>query len=353
MAKGKSPGFPYRLSWMDRFFDWVERLPIPYFVFYILSYLALVLLQHILLWLDGTLPVGETAPIIFAQNVWFIFIAAVWHFLRKTASYALDRFRPALQISDREFANLKFRFTHLSSRTGWILIVIGLGFMLMIFFTIFSAASDYLGPLFFSPYTTYLTLIFGLLIMSFNLGSFYTLFRTLFNINKIYAQVKRINLFNLTPLYALSSFTSRVGMIFVAFLLINLISAPLYGGSEAGSIGLFYILFNGLLAVLAFVLPLLGIHRRLGDAKEHAVEANNDLIESGFAKMQALVKKGKHDDVPKLRASNSALLEYRQELSKISTWPWDGATLRTFVTAMAVPMIVWGVQQFLQRTLIQ
>jgi hypothetical protein len=142
-------------------------------------------------------------------------------------------------------------------------------------------------------------------------------------------------------------------MIFVAFLVINLISAPLYGGSDAGSIGLFYLLFNGLLSVLAFGLPLLGIHRRLEAAKESAVEANNDLIEQGFAKMQALVKSGKHDAVPRLRASNSALLEYRQELAKISTWPWDTATLRTFLTALAVPMTIWIVQQVLQRTLIQ
>ena len=101
------------------------------------------------------------------------------------------------------------------------------------------------------------------------------------------------------------------------------------------------------------MLPLLGMHARLVDAKARAVEANNDLIEAGFDKMQGLVKAGKHDAVPRLRASNSALLEYRQELAKISTWPWDPGTLRTFITALLVPMTVWIVQQVLLRTVVR
>jgi hypothetical protein len=339
---------------MDDFFDWVERLPIPYLLFYVLVYFAILTFMHILLWSDGTLPVGQWAAIIFVQYVWFIFIAAVWHFLRRSASSALDRFRPALgKLSDREFFQLKFRFTHLSARTGWLLVAIALAVFAILVGLAYVSFTDYLGPLFFSPYTTFLTLGFGLLIMPINLGSFYTLFRTISNINKIYSRVKRINLFNLTPLYALSSFTSRVGMIFIVLLLINLVTAPLYGGAEASSIGLFYIVFNGVLSVLAFVLPLLGIHNRLVAAKDASVEANNNLIESGFSRMQSLVKLGKHAEVAKLRSSNAALLDYRTELNKISTWPWDTSTLRTFITALAVPMIVWVVQQTLLRTVVK
>lgn len=182
-----------------------------------------------------------------------------------------------------------------------------------------------------------------------NFGFFYMVVRSLIYINRIYDKVKRINLFNLTPLYALSGFTSRVGMIFVVFVMLNFASSSLF---EEG-FTFFYIIVNGLWAVLAFILPLVGIHNRLVAVKESAVEKNNDLIEEGFAKMQALVRKGKHKDVPSLRASNSALLEYRQELAKISTWPWDGATLRTFITALAVPMTVWIVQQVLLRTVVK
>jgi hypothetical protein len=332
---------------MDLFFDWVERLPIPYFGFYVAFYVVIVTTQVVLLWLDGSLPVGEIAAIVFIQNIWFTFIGAFWHFARRSGMVAIDRFRPALQLSERDFAALRYRFTHLSARTGWLLTLFGailLYFVLPVF-------EPYYGPLFFSPLTRFSTLGFSLLIMPFNLGAFYSVVRMLFSIDPIYAKVKYINLFNLTPLYALSGFTSRMGMVFIIFLMINLLT-PYFVETVTSEVGTFYIFFNSIFAVLVFVLPLLGIHRRLELAKAQAAEANNDLIESGFARMHALVRLGKHSQVPNLRTSNSALLEYRHELGKISTWPWDTATLRTFITALAVPMTIWVVQQVLLRTVV-
>ncbi|MEX1071017.1 MAG: hypothetical protein WEC37_00165, partial [Anaerolineales bacterium] len=198
----KATQVPYKASWMDHFFDWVERLPIPYLWFYVVCYALIVGTQSVALWLDGSLPVGELAAIVFIQNIWFSFIGAFWHFARSSGMAALDRFRPTLQMSDKEFAALRYRFTHLSARTGWLLTLVGLigvYFLLPIF-------EPYYGPLFFSPFTRYSTLGVSFLIFPFNLGAFYTVLRMLFFIDPIYAKVRRINLFNLTPLYALSGF---------------------------------------------------------------------------------------------------------------------------------------------------
>ncbi len=331
---------------MDRFFDWVDRLPIPYLSFYIFWYVFIVLSQHVSLWLEGTLKTGEFVSIVFVQNVWFVFIPAFWHFVRNSGMVAMDRFRPALHVSEKEFDELKYRFTHLSRRTGWTLTIVG--FLLIILSL--PLFESYYGPLFFSPTTLVTTTVIGFLIAPVNVGAFYSVIRMLFSIDGFYARVKRINLFNLTPLYALSTFTSRVGLVFIFFLVLNLMTPYIIGSSTSDPIEIFYIFFNGSFAVFVFVLPLLGVHRRLEYVKEQAIEANNDLIEDGFAKMQALVKAGRHNAVPRLRASNSALLEYRQELNKISTWPWDAGTLRGFITALLVPMTIWVVQQILLRT---
>lgn len=330
---------------MDSFFEWVDSLPIPFFAFYILFYTGLCLAQHALLWLDGSLAMGEFAGIIFVQNVWFVFLAAAWHYLRYAADVAIRKFKPALDLTESEFKELRSRFVNLPAVSAWVITLLTLPIILL--FT--SALEQYVGNLFFSPGTTWLTYAVIFFVGPMNFGFFYMVVRSLIYINRIYDKVKRINLFNLTPLYALSGFTSRVGMIFVVFVMLNFASSSLF---EEG-FTFFYIIVNGLWAVLAFILPLVGIHNRLVAVKESAVEKNNDLIEEGFAKMQALVRKGKHKDVPSLRASNSALLEYRQELAKISTWPWDGATLRTFITALAVPMTVWIVQQVLLRTVVK
>jgi hypothetical protein len=346
MPSKKRSSTHYNPSWMDRFFDWVERLPLPFLSFYILCYVLIVLAQHAFLWLDDSLPSAQFAPIVFVQNVWFVFIPAFWHFVRRAGLVAMDRFRPALQLSEKEFRELKFRFTHLAPRTGWIITIIAvLGLI-----PIFPMFGTFFGPLFFSPYTWVTTTVLFFLIAPINIGAFYSVIRMLLSIDGLYAKVKRINLFNLTPLYALSTFTARVGLVFIFFLLLNLLSPYIMGRSTSGEVELFFIIFNGTLAVLAFVLPLLGVHRRLEAVKELAVEANNNLIEDGFAEIQALVIARRHKAVPTLRASNSALLEYRHELNRVSTWPWDAATLRGFVTALAVPMTVWIVQQVLIRT---
>ena len=345
MASGKKSPFPYPPSWMDRFFDWVERLPIPFLLFYMLAYLALGLFQHALLWIDGSVPVGEFVILIFAQDLWFIFLAAARHYLRNKGSAALTKFRPALRLNDSRFARLLYEFTHLSARTGWIISALVVPILLISM----PYLETYVGHLFFSPTMIYLTFLIVIFIGPMNVAFFYIVLRSLSVISRIYAQVRRINLFNLTPLYALSAFTSELGMIFVLFMLINLTTASLFGREFT----LFYLILNGLMAALVFVLPLLGIHQRLGFAKERAVEVNNDLIEKGFSKMQSLVRASKHRAVSELRNSNSALLEYRLELAKISTWPWDTATLRTFITALLVPIIVWVLQQFLQRAFIR
>lgn len=132
-------------------------------------------------------------------------------------------------------------------------------------------------------------------------------------------------------------------------MLINLIGAPLHSGTQNHATTLFYSFLHGTLAILVFLLPLLGIHARLVTAKEEATQKNNHLINKGFAELQRKVERGSAAEIARLRTANSALLEYRQELSKISTWPWDPSTLRTFITALLLPMTTWAVQQLLLR----
>jgi hypothetical protein len=353
MAKGKSTVHPYSPSWIDRFFDWVERLPIPKYLFFLLLYVIAVVGHHAILWSQGLLPTGEfSQSLLFSVYMWGFLQVAAYSYLRNAANDAITKFKLALNLSAPEFEKVKSSFVNLSPRGALIGAAIAI---LAIFLIGFGGYFQILSPLFSASAVTLLFSAINLaFITPFAVGFFYYVIRSLILVPKIFDRVTRINLFNLNPLYVLARFTSRAGMIFLVYLLLNFLTAGNWGSEEAGeAITVFYLFFNSGFAILAFVLPLLGIHRRLEAAKESAVEANNDLIELGFAKMQALVKAGKHEAVPRLRASNSALLEYRQELAKISTWPWDGATLRTFITALAVPMIVWAVQQVLQRTLVK
>ena len=351
MPKRRTNSMPYKGSWIDRFFILVERLPLPPTFVYLLGYFACVMAYHIILWTSGALPMGEFSQgILFTIVFWIFLQMAAFHYFQNQAEAALTLFRPALDVNDREFEKLRFSFVNFSAGRALIGALVSIALALGMFF----GAFEILSPMFkATPLASALTILilFG---APFAFGFFYFVFRSLVGINRLYRKVKHINLFNLRPLYVLSRFTSRVGMLFILYLVVNSLTTGAWGSQESGeAIASFYVVYNGVIAVLAFVLPLWGIHVRLAMAKEAAATENNQMIQEHFSAIQKNVKQGKLDKVASLRAGNAALLEYRQELSKISTWPWDTATLRTFITALLVPMTVWIVQQVLTRTIVR
>ena len=351
MATKRPAESPYELSWIDRFFIQVERLPLPPTIVYVLGYLVFVTAHHIILWTSGALTMYEPSQgILFTITFWMFLQMAAFHYFQNQAEAALGLFRPALDMSEKEFEKLRFSFVNFSAGPAMIGGLLSIAIALGMLFSPYEIVS----PLFTStPLASALTFLL-LLGSPFAFGFFYFVFRSLVGINRLYRKVKHINLFNLGPLYVLSRFTSRVGMLFILYLVVNSLTTGAWGSQEAGdAIASFYLVYNGLIAILAFVLPLWGIHIRLAMAKEAASTENNQMIQEHFSAIQKNVKQGRIDKLASLRAANAALLEYRQELSKISTWPWDTATLRTFVTTLAVPMTVWIVQQVLTRTIVR
>jgi len=338
-------------SWIDRFFDWVERLPLPPYLFYLFGYLIFVSTHHILLWTSGALTMGEFSQgILFTIYFWLFLQAVAFHYFQNQAEDALMRFRPVLDVSNKEFEKIRFSFVHFSARAALIGSVVA---VILSLFYLFSPV-QIVSPLFTAtPLTTALTVTL-LLGAPFAFGFFYFVFRSLVWITRLYGRVKRINLFNLEPLYVLSRFTSKVGILFIIYLVLNRLTSNAWGSQQAGeAITIFYFAFNGLIAILAFVLPLWGMHVRLVAEKERASNENNRRLENAFWDLQRRMDKGKLADIAQFRNGIAALMDFRTEIKKIPTWPWDSATLRTFLTALLVPMSVWIVQQVLLRTVVK
>jgi hypothetical protein len=61
------------------------------------------------------------------------------------------------------------------------------------------------------------------------------------------------------------------------------------------------------------------------------------------------VSQGNLPDADKVSIQISSLTVERDLLSRISTWPWDAATLTGFVSALAAPAALWLLQRGTER----
>src|SRR5262249_3597218 len=93
---------PYPPGWFDRLIDWVERAPGPNEAYLIGLLVVLALYVSGVIWWNGTLPLGEIAPLrLFIVVVSPYLLWARFH-LDRVACRALDEFRPALDVDERE-----------------------------------------------------------------------------------------------------------------------------------------------------------------------------------------------------------------------------------------------------------
>src|SRR5438874_3326668 len=87
---------PYAPSWIDRLTDWVRRLPVPAWIFYLSVALVLVVIRTIAGWSDGSYPTGTFFPLHVLNAASGVYFLALMHYLDDRAGAALDAFRPVL-----------------------------------------------------------------------------------------------------------------------------------------------------------------------------------------------------------------------------------------------------------------
>ena len=177
----------------------------------------------------------------------------------------------------------------------------------------------------------------------------YHAIRQLRGIDKLYRRHALINLFHAGPLYAFSRLSAQMSVGIVLFGYVWIAAYP--SGVHRPLMTFVFSTFGVLLALagFTFVWPIWGAHQRLvaeRDARRReayqAIETTVRALHADVASMEL----GRIDGVSK------ALAALRQELAlleTVSTWPWRAATLRGFLSAGLLPLVLWATQQFLAR----
>jgi len=351
MAEHKGPAIqntevPFPPSWIDRFIVWIDHLPGPAWVFYVVSTLAIAFLGNATFWIDGSLPFGSVDRLITVVSTMVFYWLALYQYLTRVGSRSLKTFRPLLAVDDSELALIDYELATLPRRQGWLAIPLGLAFAGAMVLGDPAPFGD-LVPRTAFPY------IVDIATTGFLVSTFYCVvirsIRQLRTVSKLHARATNINLLKLEPAHAFSALTARTG---IGLIMLVIIAYSLDPTSLVGStLDVFFFVVIALLTIAVFVLPVIGIRDQINDEKQRMLNQASDLLQIASDSLHSKVNARDYDDLGGMETAISTLIRERELLERISTWPWDPRTIRGFASALLLPIFLWLVTRLLERLL--
>ncbi|MCB0247756.1 MAG: hypothetical protein KDI07_04200 [Anaerolineae bacterium] len=325
----------YAPAFIDRFARLVDQLPVPVWVFYLLLLVAGYLFFGAIRLLTGYQQSQTLTPA--PALIWDVSILALHQYLDGYALRALASFNKTLGASDERLAQLGRRLTVLPLR----LEVIGAVFwVLLALVLVWVQLGSFLE--YFAPWEILISLT------SFAIGGafFVHIIYQLRLVSRIHASAANIDLFDPEPLYSFSRLTMRTAIGFVVLQYLVLLVLP--GEIRISTVLIPVVSATGL-AVVFFVWPLWGMHRRLVANKERIEGGINALLKQSVDELAPVVRSGVPEDIERLEKSLSALRAGKQAVGDLPTWPWQPRTVRGFATALLLPIFLWLIQELLAR----
>jgi hypothetical protein len=333
---------PYPASWVDRLNDWVDRLPIAWWLFYILLGVLLCGAVAIGLWLSGVYAAVGFHP----AQIWLpglgAYLLGLTHGLDRTAAASMKRFRPAFRGTDDEFAAAVYHMTTLPARETVIAMIVLT--LLTILPGRYELSVMQTGGLERVP-GLYLGVL-AWLYVTFT-PFFYHMWHQLHEIDRLHRNWAEVNLSNVHPMYALSRVT---GLAALGMVLINYgwyltqpgldLRSPVWIGEG---------IINVSIVLILFIWPMWSAHRLLSEAKEQSTVALAGRKEMARRQLNGAFEAGELDRVDPLGKVLTAFEAESLELSKVATWPWTQGLFRWLLGAVLLPTVLWFIQFGLGR----
>ncbi|MCA9871339.1 MAG: hypothetical protein H6649_10940 [Caldilineae bacterium] len=333
---------PYPPSWIDRLLRWMRSLPVPVPVVLIGIWVALVATVHLTVWHEGILPRWQIDQRVLLINTWIPYSLGLIYYLEKTAGDAVAAFRPALNLADDAFSNLRYEFTVLPWRGTLIGTILG---MLLALFSV-RAFPEVASPFMDTRLAAFVNTTLSMFGSAFIFAAIYLTYRQLRLIRQTYARAERLDLFRSGELYAFSALTLRMGIGWLIVVYAGVLFFPALVRNIPWTMTTSLVLA---VVAVSFVTTLFDIHRRIGAVKEDYLTEINGRLQAAFAELHRRIDAEEVGALAPLREVMDALLVERGVVEKLPTWPWQSGTLAGFMAAVLLPLIVWGVQLLVQQ----
>jgi hypothetical protein len=336
-------GRPYAPSWLDGIVTWIDRVPGPAWLAY-LVFSALALVWTTLVgWATGLVPIGSIDATQTSYAFYLVMPFATFHVLKRAAPTALRRFAPAMDATPAQLEGFEYQLTTIPARPALVIGIAAAGLDLLSWISdpvrsqvagappaglVLRAAGEFL-----------LAAAWGVVI--------YQVVRQLRLVSRLHDQAVRVDLFHPAPLHAFSHLTVRAGIALVVIAAWSVITSPpdlLLTPVSVVFIGGVFVIGGA-----AFVLPLRGMQRRLAAEKDRLADGVSERLESTLDRLHAAVDSGDLAPADQIQKTLTALTQEREIVGRLRTWPWDPSTLRAFASAIALPIALWLVTRALER----
>jgi hypothetical protein len=335
---------PYPPSWISHLGAWLDRRSWPWWAFYVCLWLIMVPVLVGTLWIEGVFPVGTVFSAQLFIPAMIALLLGMTHLLDTKAAEALAHARPSLSVPAGEYEALRTRLTTLPAVPTLLTSAATLAAIFLLGLVTGDRESS-IEVVASSP------LAQGLLVAVYYAGWWvfgtflYHTVHQLSQINHIYTQHTRVNLYLKSPLYAFPRVTALTAVT---------IAIAAYGWTAlnpdnlSNPISIALLALLTLVALAAFVWPLLGVRRLMAQVKAEKMDEVSRRLEGVFADLHRRIDERKVDEVEDLLKFISALETERDTLKSVSTWPWQPDVLRSLVSALLLPLLLWIIQYLIQ-----
>jgi hypothetical protein len=332
---------PYRSSWIETFFSAVERVPFGPWLFYPTLAIVVLALLHVQVWLTGTVPGGTFDPNQITHGFYIVYPLALLDYLHRAAARAWAQFRPAADVSEAVATRLGYELAHVPARAG---LAIPLAGALVVALSAGSPASGIAG-------LSGLSLAIGLAAVWVAVTSVlllvYDIIRMLRFVRRVLERNTRVNLFRPEPLYVFSRLTLRAAIGLFAIATFQLLVVPAETNAKPETIAWLAMLL--IAGSAAFALPLSGVHDQIVAEKRVLEAAAGDRIETTIRRLHGSVDADDATADDHLGKRLAALIQERDFVGRLPTWPWEATTARAFASAILLPILIWLLTRLLGR----
>lgn len=340
----------YAASWYDRVQDWVEKLPVPYWLFYLAVGLLLFGIESLIQWNDGTYAVGTFYLFHLVYCCLIPYIFAFGHYIHRTAASALEEFQPVMEVSQPERDQLHYQLTTIPARPFLLWNVFGLVFAIGSIAVIPPSLQVQMFKVSDSALSLALNHSLWIAFSVMGFAGIYALFREVRLTDHIYTTYTRIKMFKLVPLYGFARLGAAEA--FGILIMVYAIFATAPEAYHASIIAQATLIANIPAIIIFFVGPLLGIHRLLVQEKGRQLNKNAERLETTLTELHQRVENDNITHMTDLHDALESLEIERKLLEGTSTWPWSPETLRGIVLALVLPTALWLLQRLLERIVV-